>query len=75
MTEKLKIRIIFTGEVQHNHVLRLSVAIEPPIPLIQPRGIPGNVVMQHDISLFLAGSAPQKPHPLQSLLGLDRLGR
>ena len=52
--EKAKVGVGVADEVVHRHVAGLPVAVEPAVSLLQPRGVPGTVVVQQ-----IAGGAMQ----------------
>ena len=44
--KKRQVLVLVTDEVVHGDVARLSVTIEPPVPLLEPRWIPRTVEVQ-----------------------------
>ena len=44
--EKVQVRIGRAGEVMHGHVAGLPVAVDAAVALLQPRRVPGTVVVQ-----------------------------
>ena len=52
--EKAQVGVGRAGEVVHRHIAGLAVAVNPAVALLEPRGVPGTVVVQQ-----VAGGAVQ----------------
>ena len=52
--EEAQVSIGRAGEVMHRHIAGLAVSVDPAVALLEPRGVPGTVVVQQ-----VAGGAVQ----------------